>query len=149
MFCQLLAGVIYNQLMAIITQGSLKKLRVKMFDGMQLLPIRYFDTNNHGDIMSHYTNDIDTLRQLISQSLPQLLLSGITLIAILGIMIYYCLWLTLVVLVGVSIMLMVTKKVGGGSRQDIFFASRRLWGKVRRICGRNDEWAKGRKGLLP
>lgn len=137
----LLAGVIYNQLMAIITQGSLKKLRVKMFDGMQLLPIRYFDTNNHGDIMSHYTNDIDTLRQLISQSLPQLLLSGITLIAILGIMIYYCLWLTLVVLVGVSIMLMVTKKVGGGSAR-YFFRQQTALGKVE---GFAEEMMNGQK----
>lgn len=137
----LLAGIIYNQLMAIITQGSLKKLRVKMFDGMQLLPIRYFDTNNHGDIMSHYTNDIDTLRQLISQSLPQLLLSGITLIAIFGIMIYYCLWLTLVVLVGVSIMLMVTKKVGGGSAR-YFFRQQTALGKVE---GFAEEMMNGQK----
>lgn len=137
----LLAGIIYNQLMAIITQGSLKKLRVKMFDGMQLLPIRYFDTNNHGDIMSHYTNDIDTLRQLISQSLPQLLLSGITLIAILGIMIYYCLWLTLVVLVGVTIMLMVTKKVGGGSAR-YFFRQQTALGKVE---GFAEEMMNGQK----
>lgn len=137
----LLAGIIYNQLMAIITQGSLKKLRIKMFDGMQLLPIRYFDTNNHGDIMSHYTNDIDTLRQLISQSLPQLLLSSITLMAILGIMIYYCLWLTLVVLVGVSIMLMVTKKVGGGSAR-YFFRQQTALGKVE---GFAEEMMNGQK----
>ena len=62
------AGVVYTQMMAIITQGSLKKLREKMFNRMQDLPIRYFDTHNHGDIMSYYTNDIDTLRQMISQS---------------------------------------------------------------------------------
>lgn len=137
----LLAGIIYNQLMAVITQGSLKKLRVKMFNGMQLLPIRYFDTNNHGDIMSHYTNDIDTLRQLISQSLPQLLLSGITLIAILCIMIYYCLWLTLVVLLGVSIMLLVTKKVGGGSAK-YFFRQQTALGKVE---GFSEEMMNGQK----
>ena len=137
----LLAGIIYNQLMAIITQGSLKKLRVKMFDGMQLLPIKYFDTNNHGDIMSHYTNDIDTLRQLISQSLPQLLLSGITLIAILSIMIYYCLWLTLVVLIGVFIMLYVTKKVGGGSAR-YFFRQQTALGKVE---GFAEEMMNGQK----
>ena len=94
----LFATVAYNQLMAIITQGTLKKLRGKMFNGMQRLPIKYFDTNNHGDIMSHYTNDIDTLRQMISQSFPQLLVSAITVAAIFCIMLYYCLWLTLVVL---------------------------------------------------
>ena len=63
----------YNQLMAVITQGFLCKLRCRMFDGMQNLPISYFDTHKHGDIMSYYTNDIDTLRQMISQSFPQLL----------------------------------------------------------------------------
>lgn len=137
----LLAGIVYNQLMAIITQGSLKKLRSKMFNGMQLLPIKYFDTNNHGDIMSHYTNDIDTLRQLISQSLPQLLLSGITLIAIFCIMVYYCLWLTLVVLLGVSIMLLVTKKVGGGSAR-YFFRQQTALGKVE---GFSEEMMNGQK----
>ena len=69
----LAAGVVYTQLMAVITQGSLEKMREKMFNGMQDLPIRYFDTHNHGDIMSYYTNDIDTLRQMISQSIPQAL----------------------------------------------------------------------------
>ncbi len=137
----LLAGIVYNQLMAIITQGSLKKLRSRMFNGMQLLPIRYFDTNNHGDIMSHYTNDIDTLRQLISQSLPQLLVSGITVIAIFCIMIYYCLWLTLVVLAGVFIMLMVTKKVGGGSAR-YFFRQQTALGKVE---GFAEEMMNGQK----
>ena len=111
----LASGFAYNQMMAILTQGTLKKFRIKMFNKMQTLPIKYVDTNNHGDIMSYYTNDIDTLHQLISQSFPQLLVSGITVITVFGIMIYYCLWLTLVVIVGVIIMLFVTKKVGGGS----------------------------------
>ncbi len=71
----LAAGFTFNQLMAIITQGTLKKMREKMFGKMQRLPIKYFDTNDHGDIMSYYTNDIDTLRQMISQSFPQLLIS--------------------------------------------------------------------------
>ena len=71
-----------------ITQGYLKKMREKMFNHMQTLPIKYFDTHNHGDIMSYYTNDIDTLRQLISQSIPQLLASGSTSLAVLGIMLY-------------------------------------------------------------
>ena len=74
----LIAGAFYTQMMAIITQGSLKKLREKMFSHMQDLPIRYFDTKGHGDIMSYYTNDVDTLRQLISQSLPNITISGIT-----------------------------------------------------------------------
>lgn len=67
----------WTRLMAIITQGTLKKLRCKMFDGMQDLPLHYFDTTNHGDIMSYYTNDIDTLRQMVSQSFPQMLSSGV------------------------------------------------------------------------
>src|SRR5699024_1186859 len=68
----LVAGTFYTQMMAIITQGSLKKMREKMFNHMQDLPIKYFDTNGRGDIMSYYTNDVDTMRQLISQSLPQM-----------------------------------------------------------------------------
>ncbi|MFU0827364.1 MAG: ABC transporter ATP-binding protein [Lachnoclostridium sp.] len=111
----LLSGFGYNQLMVIITQGTLKKFRSKMFGRMQTLPIKYIDTNNHGDIMSFYTNDIDTLRQLISQSFPQLLTSCITVLSIFCIMVYYCVWLTIVVLIGVTIMLYVTKRVGGGS----------------------------------
>ena len=75
----LIAGtLLIHRCMAIITQGSLKKFREKMFSHMQDLPIRYFDTNGHGDIMSYYTNDVDTLRQMISQSLPQMLIAGVT-----------------------------------------------------------------------
>ena len=111
----LAAGFAFNQLMAIITQGTLKKMREKMFNGMQRLPIKYFDTNNHGDIMSYYTNDIDTLRQMISQSFPQLLASGVMVFTVFCIMVYYCVWLTIVVVLGVFLMLMITKKVGGGS----------------------------------
>ncbi len=105
----------YNQLMAIITQGFLCRMRRKMFDGMQNLPIRYFDTNKHGDIMSHYTNDIDTLRQLVSQSLPSLLQSSAIVLTVLFIMLWYSVPLTLVVLFGVIAMFFVTKKIGGGS----------------------------------
>lgn len=105
----------YNQILAIITQGTLKKFRDKMFGKMQTLPIKYVDTNYHGDIMSLYTNDIDTLRQMISQSFPQFLASGVVVLTVFCIMIYYCLWLTLVVIAGVAVMLVVTKKVGGGS----------------------------------
>ena len=105
----------WTRLMAIMTQGLLKKLRCKMFDGMQDLPIKYFDTHNHGDIMSYYTNDIDTLRQLVSQSIPQLISSGVVVLTCLSIMLYFSIWMALVVLAGVACMLMVTKKVGGGS----------------------------------
>lgn len=125
----LVAGFTYNQLMAIITQGTLKKMREKMFNGMERLPIKYFDTHNHGDIMSYYTNDIDTLRQMISQSFPQLLISGVTIITILCIMIYYCLWLTVVVVAGVSVMFWLTKKLGGGSAK-YFFRQQTALGKT-------------------
>ena len=111
----LAAGFAYSQLMAVITQGSLEKLREKMFGGMQALPVKYFDTHNHGDIMSYYTNDIDTLRQMISQSFPQLMISAVTVITLLCIMLYYSVWLALVVLAGVALMAAVTQKVGGAS----------------------------------
>ena len=97
----LVAGTFYTQMMAIITQGSLKKLREKMFDHMQELPVRYFDTNGHGDIMSYYTNDVDTLRQLISQSLPQITISAITLFSVFCIMVYYSVILALLIVAGV------------------------------------------------
>ena len=111
----IITGTAFGQMMSIITQGTLEKLRDKMFNGMQRLPIRFFDTTGHGDIMSYYTNDIDTLRQLISQSCPQILISAITVLSVLFIMLYYCLWLTLVVIAGTAVMLLVTKKIGGGS----------------------------------
>ena len=119
----------WTRLMAVMTQGLLKKLRCKMFDGMQDLPIRYFDTHNHGDIMSYYTNDIDTLRKLVSQSIPQLISSGVIVLSVLCIMFYYSVWLALVVIAGVACMLVVTKKVGGGSAR--FFRRQQIaMGKV-------------------
>ncbi len=125
----LIAGLIFNQLMAIITQGTLKKLRCKMFDKMQCLPIKYLDTNSHGDIMSHYTNDIDTLRQMVSQSFPQLLSSTIMVTTVFCIMLYYSLWLTLVVLAGVLLMLYLTGRIGGKSA-SFFFRQQTALGKV-------------------
>ncbi len=111
----LIAGTTYNQCMAVITQGSLKKIRTKMFDGMQKLPISYFDHNEHGDIMSYYTNDVDALRQMISQSIPQLLNSGIILVTVFSLMLYYSIWLTILVVGGIVVMTKVVKKVGGSS----------------------------------
>ena len=111
----IISMTIYSQLMAVITQGFLSKLRCRMFDGMQNLPIGYFDTHKHGDIMSYYTNDIDTLRQLVSQSLPQLLQSIVIVAAVLGIMIWYSVWMTLIVAVGVAAMIFVSGKIGGSS----------------------------------
>lgn len=116
----LASSVLYNQFMAVITQGFLKKLRVKMYRHMESLPISYFDTHNHGDIMSHYTNDIDTLRQLISQSIPQILISGIMVFTIFCIMLYFSVWMAILVLLGVGGMLLVTKKIGGNSAKYFF-----------------------------
>ena len=106
---------VYTQLMAYMTHGFLNKMRCDMFNGMQNLPIKYFDTNKHGDIMSYYTNDIDTLRQLVSQSVPSLLQASVILVCVLFIMLYFSIWMTLVVLAGVALMALVSKKVGGGS----------------------------------
>ena len=111
----LISLVCYTQIMAYMTQGFLDKLRREMFDGMQDLPISYFDTHKHGDIMSHYTNDIDTLRQLVSQALPTLIQSGAIVLVVFAIMLYFSIWLTLVLVLGIVAMFFVTKVVGGGS----------------------------------
>ena len=118
-----------TRLMAIITQGTLKKLRDELFTHMQTLPIKYFDTHAHGDIMSVYTNDIDTLRQMISQSIPQMLNSGITIIGVLFSMIFLSIPLTLVTLVMVGVMLLVTRYLTGNSGR-YFVAQQRELGKV-------------------
>ncbi len=123
------AITIYNQLIVSITQGFLCKLRRNMFDGMQDLPIRYFDTNKTGDIMSHYTNDIDPVRPLISQSLPMLLQSSVIVATVFGIMIYYSVYMTLLVVLGVIAMLFISKKIGGGSAK-YFIRQQRSMGKA-------------------
>ncbi|MBQ6539615.1 MAG: ABC transporter ATP-binding protein [Oscillospiraceae bacterium] len=120
----LLSSLTYNQLMVIITQGTLKKLRLQMFNRMQDLPVSFFDRNSHGDIMSHYTNDIDSLRQMISSSFPALMMTAISLTALLVIMLYYSVWLALVVLAGVAVMLFITRKIGGSSARH--FISRQI-----------------------
>lgn len=105
-----LSVYVYNRIMIYITQGTLKDLRDDLFSHMEKLPIRYFDTHAHGDIMSIYTNDIDTLRQMISQSIPQFLNSGITIISVLASMLVLNIPLTLVTLAMVGVMLYCTKK---------------------------------------
>ena len=105
----------YNRLMVEVSQGTMRNLRVRLFGHMQSLPIRYFDTHAHGDIMSVYTNDIDTLRQLISQSLPNLFSSLISVVSVLISMIVLNVPLTLMTLVMVALMLFVTKKLAGMS----------------------------------
>ena len=111
----ILASFTYTRTMATVTQGMLYHLRTDMFAKMQKLPIKYFDTHAHGDIMSTYTNDTDATRQLIGQSLPTLLSSSLTLITTIVLMLRYSFWLFLVVLVSTFAMTFVVKKIGGGS----------------------------------
>ena len=110
-----LATLFYNRVMVVIAQGMLKKIRDDMFDHMQTLPIKYFDTHTHGDIMSHYTNDTDTLRQMLTQSIPQTFSSLITITAVFFAMLSISVWLTLFVVVLAIIMLKVISKVAGQS----------------------------------
>lgn len=119
MVCIYLVGlacsITFRRMGAVLTQGFLGNMRKRMFRRMQSLPIKFFDTNGHGDIMSHYTNDIDTLRQLISESLPNIFSSALTLVVLFGIMMYYSAWLAIVVVVGSVSMVFVAKTVGGAS----------------------------------
>nr|WP_314465352.1 ABC transporter ATP-binding protein [uncultured Clostridium sp.] len=110
--CGAIASFIYNQIMAIVTQGTLRNFRNNMFDKMQTLPIKYFDTNAHGDIMSTYTNDTDAIRQLIGQSLPTLFQSILSVTVMFLTMLYYSIWLTIVVMIVIFFMLKITKKLG-------------------------------------
>ncbi len=123
------ANICFRQLLASITQGFLMKMRGMMFNHMQHLPIKYFDTHNHGDIMSYYTNDIDTLRELVSESIPQLLISGISVLTVFCVMLYFSVWLTLVVLLGVILIFIATKIVGGRSAK-FFIAQQKAIGKT-------------------
>ena len=111
----IVAVTLYTQLMAFITQGFLNKMRQSMFEKMQNLPLRYFDTHKHGDIMSTYTDDIDALRQLISQALPTVLRAGTVVVVVFGIMFYYSIWLTLFTVIGVIAIMFASGKMGGGS----------------------------------
>ena len=137
-----LAGtIITGQLGAEITQGVLMRLRKKMFDRMQNLPLKFFDTKAHGDIMSTYTNDIDSLRQMVSQGIPQMLTALITVVAILAIMLYFSLWLTLVTITGIFAMTIITKKVGGRSARN-FRAQQKNTGELE---GFAEEMMNGQK----
>lgn len=115
--CFYLIGVIsayaWNRIMINVTQGTLRNVRDDLFSHMETLPIKYFDTHSHGDIMSTYTNDTETLRQMISQSMPQVFNSLITIVSVLASMIILSVPLTLVTLLMVAVMLVVTKKVAG------------------------------------
>jgi len=111
----LIMSIVQSQVLAFMTQRFMHNMRSRMFESMQKLPIKYFDTHKHGDIMSHYTNDIDTLRQLVSQAIPALIRASIIVVGVFIIMLSYSIWMTLVVVAGVISMMVITGKVGGGS----------------------------------
>lgn len=123
------SNYIYNRLMIYISEGSLKKVRDGLFDHMETLAIPYFDTHTHGDLMSIYTNDTDTLRQMISQSIPQLLSSAITIVSVFASMVYLSPILTLMIIAMVFVMTNVIKKIGGQSGR-YFMAQQQDLGKV-------------------
>ena len=120
---------LYNRIMVSISQGILKQVRDEMFERMQKLPIRYFDTHTHGDLMSHFTNDTDTLQQMLSQSVPQMFSSLMTIIAVFIAMLVTNVWLTLFVLLGIFVMLVVVKRIGGQSAR-FFLEQQTALGKV-------------------
>lgn len=111
----IIANFIYTQIMAVVGQGFLNRFRKDMFNHMEELPISYFDRNPHGDIMSRYTNDIDALRQFITQTLIQVITTGITIITIVALMLYYSVWLALISFAGVFLILLIIKNVGSNS----------------------------------
>ena len=135
------ASLFWNRAMAIITQGSLEKLREKLFNHMQDLPISYFDTHQRGDVMSHYTNDIDAIRQMISQSLPNLFQTCVVLVTVFVIMLYFSVWMCLVIVAGVAFMVFMTKVLGGNSAR-FFVAQQRELGVVE---GQVEEIMNGQK----
>nr|WP_235827737.1 ABC transporter ATP-binding protein [Acetivibrio saccincola] len=110
-----LASFFYSRTMVFVSQGVLKKIRDEMFAKMQRLPIKYFDSHSHGDLMSHYTNDVDALRQMLSQSLPHLFSSVVTIVAVVASMMYLSLWLTGFVILFVLVLLKIVKKIVGKS----------------------------------
>ena len=125
----LILNFTWTRTMAVITQGSLEKFREKLFNHMQDLPISYFDTHQRGDIMSHYTNDIDALRQMIGQSLPNITLTMVTLISVFCVMIYYSVWMAIIVVAGVGFMAYMTKVLGSRSARN-FIAQQKEIGIV-------------------
>ena len=148
MACIYVIGIIctytYNIMMMYIAQGVLKGIRDDMFAHMETLPLKYFDTHPHGDIMSHYTNDTDTLRQMVSQSIPNLFSSSITLISTLISMLILSVPLTLLVFVGVFVMLKVSGKIGGNSAK-YFVAQQQSLGKTN---GYIEEMMDGQKVII-
>lgn len=137
----IIANLLYNRFMITIAQGIQKTIRDEMFIHMQGLPIKYFDSNTHGDIMSRYTNDIDALRQMLSQSIPQIFATFISIVSIFIAMVYLSFTLTLVVIFMIFIILIITKKIGGKSAK-YFIKQQESIGKVN---GYVEEMINGQK----
>ena len=137
----ILATLFYNRTMVSIAQGVLKKIRDDMFAHMQKLPIKYFDTHTHGDIMSYYTNDTDTLRQMMAQSIPQMFSSAVTIISVVVAMFISSVYLAIFVLVFATCMMFVTKKIAGASGR-FFIKQQQSIGKVN---GYIEEMINGQK----
>ena len=125
----IIASFLYTRIMAVVTQKFLNETRQKMFEGMEKLPIKYFDTTHHGDIMSHYTSDIDTIRELVSHCIPQLFNSALILLLLVYNMLFLSVWLTLIIFVGVIAMIAVTKTIGGRSAK-YFMKQQKAIGKT-------------------
>lgn len=137
----IITAYLYNRIMAVIAQGVLRNIRNEMFEKMEKLPIRYFDTHTHGDIMSTYTNDVDTLEQMISQGLPQITSSLISVIAIFCAMIYLSPILTVFVVIFTALTILTTKKIAGKSSKH-FINQQHSLGKVN---GYIEEMLNGQK----
>ena len=131
----------YNRIMMYIAQGTLKKLRDEMFYKMHKLPLQYFDTHTHGDLMSMYTNDVDTMRQMLSQTIPQLVSSVVTIIALLVLMIYYSFTLTIVMLIMLAIMILCIKSIGAKSAKNFLVQQQALGA----LNGYVEEMTEGQK----
>ena len=139
--CGVLASFLWNRIMIYVTQGTLRDLRDEMFQHMESLPIKYFDTHAHGDIMSIYTNDVDTLRQMISQSMPQLLNCGISIVSVLISMLVLNIPLTILTLAMVGLVLFVTKRFAGLSGR--YFAEQQR--NLGSLNGYIEEMVEGQK----
>ena len=140
-FIGIFASLGWSIIMAVTTQKYLNKLRIEMFEHMETLPIKYFDTHQRGDVMSIYTNDTDTIRQLVSSSLPDIFRSIFTIIVVVAIMLIYSVWLMLVIVVGTIFMLLLTKSMG--SKASKYFVKQQYW--VGKVEGNIEESIKGLK----
>jgi len=132
---------LYHLLMVYISQGILKKIRDEMFKKMQKLPISYFDSHKHGDVMSHYTNDTDALENMLCESLPQMISTIISIAAIFGVMMYLSIYLTLVVVTFLGIIFLITKTIGGKSGK--YFAAQQI--SLGKATGYIEEMINGQK----